>query len=216
MKIEDLDAENRGAGGGVFQDFLLELHTAKSDLVASLFESGRDLELAVGGAHDLDQIVIGDGVAGLPVENIVEAALSAALVTKALEEQQGVGNAPSSIGVNVDEPLVLGGYLIGLTVPLEEAFFEEVRLLDEGGLDLEAGRHDGLTDRFAELCDDDLLCLIDDEEGATDRGDCKQNEYGDQEERYLFHGFTSVPPNWRSGKTPSKLLSSRILRSIAG
>ena len=86
------------------------------------------LERAVRAAHHLDQVVVGDDVARLAVDDVVEARLRAALVADALEEQQRVVDAPAGVGVDPDVLLVLGRDLVRVAVPLEPALVEGVHV----------------------------------------------------------------------------------------
>ena len=119
------------------------------------------LGIAVGAADQLDQVVARDGVAGLSVEDVVEAGLRAALVAQALEEEQRVGDPPAGVGVDPDEPLVPGRHLVGVAVPFQEPLLEDVGPLDERNLEVQAGRDHRIADRLAELRQDDLLGLAD-------------------------------------------------------
>ena len=73
-----------------------ELDLGSPDSLVRLAQLLADRELAVGAAHDLDQVVLGDRVARLAVEDVVEPRLGAALVAQALEELERVGDAASA------------------------------------------------------------------------------------------------------------------------
>ena len=106
-----------------------------------------DLEGAVARAHHLDQVEGGDGVAGLAVHDVVEAALGAALVAHGLVEAQRVGDPPAGVGVDPDVLLVPGRDLGGVAVVLEPALVEAVDVLDERHLQVQAGRLDEAAHR---------------------------------------------------------------------
>jgi hypothetical protein len=162
--VEDLDPQVPGPRPGGRENLLAELVSPEIDLlerVLLLRERGVHLRLPIGGPDDLHQRVVGHGVAGLAVEDVVQPALGSALVAQPLEEEQRVGDPPAGHGVDEDEALVAGGQLVGLAVPLEEALVEAVDLLDEGELEVQARLVDGVADRLTELGDDHLLGLVD-------------------------------------------------------
>jgi hypothetical protein len=57
-------------------------------------------ELAVGAADHLDDLVIGDGVAGLAIQDVIQPRMGTSFVPQALEEQQGVGDLPTGVSVH--------------------------------------------------------------------------------------------------------------------
>ena len=111
------------------------------DVQDHLFLLGLDRNvgpIAVAVAHQFDEVVPGDGVARLAVEDVVEPRLGAALVAQPLEEPQRIDDAPARVGVDPDEPLVLRRNLVGIAVPFEEPLVEVVGLLDERQLEVQA------------------------------------------------------------------------------
>ena len=161
--VQDLDAEVAGPGLCGLQDLLSDGRPPFLDrLQHRRLLAGLDDRLVgrpVGAPDQLDQVVAGDRVARLAVEDVVEPRLRGALVAQPLQELQRIDDAPAGVGVHPDEPLVLGRHLVGAPVPLEEALVEEVRGLDERHLEVQARRLDRAADRVAELRDDDLLGL---------------------------------------------------------
>ena len=103
--------------------------------------------------------MLGDGVAGLAAENVVQPGLGAALVVQPQEILQRVGDPPASIHIDRDVKLVLGRHVRRTAVPFENPLVDRVDLLDERQLELQTGGRDRLTDRLAELGDDRLLDL---------------------------------------------------------
>ena len=125
-----------------------------------------DNGLALPRADDLDEIVRGDNNPSLAVENVVEPLLGTGLVPHFLEEQLGIHDAPTCVGVDEDEQLVLGGHLVGIAIPLEVAFLKRMHFVDEWNSKIEAGfilvgTVDGTADNFTELGDKYLLGFID-------------------------------------------------------
>ena len=113
----------------------------------------------LGGADDLDQLMLGDGVAGFAAENVVEARLGTALVAQPQKVLQGIGDPPAGEEVDRDVELVLGRHVGRIAVPFENPLVDRIDLLDERDLELEAGRGHRRADRLAELGDDHLLDL---------------------------------------------------------
>ncbi len=130
----------------------------------------------------------GDDVAGFGAEDVVEAGLGAAFVAELLVEFEGVADAPAAEGVDDDVDFVFGGHAGGGAVPLEDAFFEAVDALDEGGFEVEAGLDDGVAHGLAELGDDDLLALGDGEEGGVEDEEGEDREEGGEGGEEGFHG----------------------------
>jgi hypothetical protein len=113
----------------------------------------------LGGADDLDQLVLGDRVAGLAAEDVVEAGLRTALVAQPQEVLQRIGDPPAREEVDRDVELVLGRHVRRAAVPLQHPLVDRIDVLDEGQLELQAGGRDRLADGLAELGDDHLLDL---------------------------------------------------------
>jgi hypothetical protein len=86
----------------------------------------------LGGADDLDQLVLGHRVAGLAAEDVVQPRLGAALVAQPQEVLQGIDDAPAGEEVDRDVELVLGGHVRRVAVPLQDPLVDGVHLLDEG------------------------------------------------------------------------------------
>ena len=99
----------------------------------------------------------GDDVAGLAVDDVVEARLGAALVAQSLEEEQGIGDAPARVGLDADVLLIARRHLVGVAVPFQPALFENVGLLGKRRLEVQAGLGNRLAHGFTELGDDDLF-----------------------------------------------------------
>ncbi len=157
----------------------------------------------LGGADDLDQLVLGDGVAGLAAEDVVQAGLGAAFVAQPQEVLQGIGDAPAREEVDRDVELVLGRHVRRTAVPLENALVDRIDLLDEGHLDLEAGGGHGIADRLAELGDDHLLDLAHRVERAC--SDCGQQR-DDSEDAIMIRFMACLP------SAESRFSSGRMLR----
>ena len=130
----------------------------------------------LGGANDLDQLMLGDGVAGLAAENVVQAGLGTAFIPQPQKVLEGIDDPPACKEVDRDVQLVLGRHIGRAAVPLEDTLVDAVDVLDEGHLELEAGRRHGGADRSAELGDDRLLDLADGVERAH------QDEHGGPEQ----------------------------------
>jgi hypothetical protein len=94
------------------------------------------LKLAVGCAHELDQVVGGDDVARLPVHDVVQPALRAALVADRREVLERFGDAPARIDVDPDVLLVARRDLALVAVELQPALVETVHRPDEGNLEV--------------------------------------------------------------------------------
>lgn len=122
------------------------------------------------GADDFDEFVTSDGVAGFAAEDVFKTGFGAASVAEADEEQFGVGDAPACEGAEADVGFVFGGDFDGLTVPVEETFFQSVDGLHRG-FEFEARSGDGVADDFAKLGNDDVFCFVDDVEATTQDGD---------------------------------------------
>ena len=119
------------------------------------------------GADDLFEIVRRDDVPRRAVENVIESHHGKFLVLQILVEHLGVRDTPSRVSVDVDEPLVLGGHLVGSAVPLEVAFLKLVHFGDEWNSKIEAGfilarAVVGAADDIAKPGDKNLFCFIDD------------------------------------------------------
>ena len=197
--------------GGLLQDLRGDLLAPGLDLGhrlgrADSLELLGDLEVAVAGADDLDQVERGHGVAGLAVDDVVEAALAAALVVHRLVEAQRVGDPPAGVGVDPDVLLVLGRDLVGVAVVLQPALVEAVHDLDERELEVQARGADEPADGAAELREDRLLGLAQ-RCRRTRAARRARDGHGDRPAAAL-HGFTSFrsPSSWSSGRTPLALL----------
>src|ERR1700730_11740088 len=88
----------------------------------------------LGGADDLDQLVLGDGVTGLAAQNIVQAGLSTALIVQPQKVLERIYNPPAGEEVDRDVELVLGRHIGRIAVPLENSLVDKVNVLDEGHL----------------------------------------------------------------------------------
>src|SRR5882757_7818304 len=119
--------------------------------------------------------MFGDRVAGLAAENVVQAGLGTAFIVQAQEGLEGIDNPPAREQVDRDVKLVLGWHIGRIAVPLKNPLVEQVDVLNEGNLELQAGARHGITDRFAELRDNRLLdfahCI-----NRTDRNEQRDNE----------------------------------------
>ena len=176
-------------------------------------EEGRLLaqfEFAVRGPDDLDQIVVGDDVPGLAVDDVVQPRLAAPFIPDPLEKDQRIADPPPAIGVHPDVFLVLRRDLVRVAVPFEPALLEIIGFLDEGGLHVQTGLGHGPADRLAELGDDDLVHLGDDVDGVD-----KDEEHDEPEPDKdgvpgrCLHFFTSSP-RLSKGRTPFWLWSMMI------
>jgi ribosomal protein L35 len=146
---------------------------------ASVNSASRKRHAILGRADDLDQLVLGDRIAGLAAQDVVEARLGTAFVAQSQEILQWIGNPPAGEEIDRDVELVLGRHVRGTAVPLEHPFVDRIDLLDKGHLDLQTGGGHGFTDRLAELGDDHLLDFADridrtHREVGTDRDNAKR------------------------------------------
>ena len=114
-----------------------------------------------GGADNFNQFVFRDRVACFTSQNVVQARLSTAFVTKPKEILFGVHDAPPGKGVDLDIGLILGRHFVGLAVPGKNASFNGVDLLDEWDLEVQTGTGHGVTHGFAELRNDGLFGFMD-------------------------------------------------------
>ena len=197
----DLDVDQLDAVVGhhvlhAFEDHAGDLVPPQRDLAHGLgFHDVLDLlgflEGAVGGAHDLDEIVAGNHVARFTVDDVVQPRLGAALVAQALEEQQGVGDAPARVGLHADVLLVTGGHLVGVSVPFQPALVEHIGFLRERHLHMQARLGNRLAHGLAELGDDDLFGFGDRVQRRRERDDSQQREGGRDQKRAGLHYFTS-------------------------
>src|SRR5205823_6003750 len=101
--------------------------------------------------HDLDQVVLGDGVARLAAEDVFEARLGAALIVQPHEIDLWIIDAPAREGIDVDVSLIPGRNSHGQSIPFQEALIDAVNLLDEWQLEMQAGFRDWIALRFAKL-----------------------------------------------------------------
>src|SRR5207253_1234562 len=84
----------------------------------------RDLPALLVCSHDLDQVVLGDGIARLAAENVLEARLGASLIVQPDEIDLGIIDAPAREGIDVDVSLVSGRNSHGQSVPFQEALID--------------------------------------------------------------------------------------------
>jgi hypothetical protein len=166
-------------------------------------------ELAVAAAHHLDQVVVGDHVAGLTIEDVVEPGLRSLLAAQPLVVLEWIGDPPASVGVDVDEPLVPSRHLIGVTIPFQEAVVKVSGLLNEGELELQSRCDDRFASRLPELEDHHLLGLADDVERSADDRQAEQHHDADNDDQCVLHGFTPGVSG-SSGRIPLRLSSSTI------
>ncbi len=121
------------------------------------------------------QIMICNIVAGLPVEYVRQPRQGPPFVGQPLEELQRIGYVPAGICLNENKFLILGRYLIGITIPLHEPFFKIINLLDKRDLQFQTRSGFGLTNRFPELRYNNLFGLPDLENRIQDNNQgCKQ------------------------------------------
>ena len=213
-EVEDLDPQIQGARlcrrqhlrlerAPSLLDPVLPLGLALSgDLLSDLLGDG---ELPVAGPDHLDEVVLGDHVAGLAVEDVVEPGLSTLLRAQPLEVLERVGDPPARISVDVDEPLVTRRHLIRVAIPFQEALVEVVGYLDEGFLELQSGFGDRLAFRLTELGDHDLLGLVDDVHAAGCAQQAQHHDDTYNDGQWLSHSFTSWEVSGSSGRMPSRL-----------
>ena len=104
--------------------------------------------------------MIGDGVTGFAVQNIIQTGLRPALIAYALEEKQRIGNAPAGIGIHPDKTFVGGWNLIGVAVPFQKTFFKKMSVIQKRKLKMDARTNNGVAARFSETGDDYLLSFV--------------------------------------------------------
>ena len=121
--------------------------------------------------------MLGDGVARLGPEDVIEAGLGGALVAQFFKESQRIDDFPAGVGVDDDIRFILRRHLGGTAVPFEDAAVKGVDLLEEGDFELKSGFNDRFADEFTELGHDDLIGFLDGVNRA--RGDEKKDEESD-------------------------------------
>ena len=161
--------------------------------------------------------MLGDSVAGLAAQDIVEAGLSTAFVVQPQEVLERIHNPPAGEQVDRDVELVLGWHIGRTAVPFENALVDEVDVLDEGHLDFQTGGRHRIADRPAELGDDRLLDFAHriDRAHRKVHPDAQGRQDGDQPDP--GHGR---PPLWESrssnGRMPRVCSSTMILERMPG
>ena len=160
--------------------------------VARLDGGGHEVGGPVGTADDLDQVVLVDQVAHRAVEDVAQQGHRPPFGAHGLEETQRVDDAPARRVVHVDEGLVVGRDLVGITVPDKDALVEILHLLDDRQLELETGSEDRLAHRPAELGDDRLLALAQDVETVPDGDSGHGDEADEKKAENIVHAFLSV------------------------
>jgi hypothetical protein len=83
--------------------------------------------------------VLGDGVARLAAEDVVEARLRAALVAQPQEVLQRIGDPPAREQVDGDVELVLGRHVGRVAVPLQHPLVDGLTVWTKGSLSLRPG-----------------------------------------------------------------------------
>ncbi len=147
-----------------------------------------------------------------------------ALVAQGLEEQQGIHDAVARKRVD-HEPLLVGGdHFLARSVDVENALIEELHVLNERNLVLQARVGDDAL-RLAEFEHQRLLGLAHGEqrEVGDERGDAEDNRK--DREGAAVHGCVSCGSAWeglvvnsesgRNGTTPGPALSSTITLSAS-
>ena len=86
----------------------------------------------LGGADDLDQLMLGDGISGLAPQDVVQAGLSTAFIAQSQEVLEGLGDPPAGEEIDRDVELVLGRHVRRVAVPLENPLVDRIDVLDEG------------------------------------------------------------------------------------
>src|SRR6266545_7786911 len=131
---------------GQFHYFTLNGGAAQRNREQHVALAGVRIELRVGdgfpvlgGADNLDQVVLGHSVADLAADDVVEAGERASLITQSGEELQRVADAPAAERVHDYVELVARGHLTGAAVPFENAFVDAVDRLNEGQLGMHSG-----------------------------------------------------------------------------
>ena len=159
--------------------------------------------------------MLGDRVAGLAAQNVVEARLRTAFIAQPKEILEWIRNPPPREQIDGYVELVLGGHIRRGAVPLENPLVDRVDVLDEGHLELQPGRSHRFTDGFAELGDDHLLDFVHGIDRA--RRDVRPEDQNHHDGYDLVHGRA---PCWESrfssGRMPCDCSSTMIVELIAG
>ena len=131
-------------------------------LLLKVFQSDLcGVQLPVGISDHIDQLIRGDEIAHGRVDDVVQPADGIQPVVDGLEELDRVGDPPAGERVHPNERFVEGRNLPRLSVPFQDVFVKDVRLLNERQLELQPRVPDGLTDNPPELGDHHLFGLID-------------------------------------------------------
>src|SRR5690606_29397947 len=155
------------------------------------------VDLPIGRAHDLLELGAGDDVAHDGIEDVVEPRAGALLVAHRAQELQGIEDPPAGRRVDDDELAAESRDLADVAVPAEQALVEAAHLLDERNAPVQARLVDDAADRLAELHDDALLGLIDDE--GRVHHDEYQRDGGERRYREVLHRDLPVLRGERSG-----------------
>src|SRR5260221_5949738 len=152
-------------------------------------------------AHDLDQLVLGDRVANLAPENVLEPRLSAAFIAQADEELQRVLDAPAAKRIDVDVGLVLRRDADRRAVPFEETLVEAVDRLNERLLEVQPRLGDPRSHRPAKFRQHHLLGLLDRVKAARRRDERHEDDRCERRkaEAAAFHRRPSSGLSWSSG-----------------
>ena len=132
-------------------------------------------------AHDFDQVVLGNGIAGFAAQDVLEARLRAAFIFQTHEIGLGIVDPPARKGIDVNVGLVPGRDRDRLAVPFQEPLIDSIHLLDEGQLEMQSRVRDRLAHRFAELGHDHLLGLVHRVEAAENAAEQEQRS-GDRQQ----------------------------------
>src|SRR5690606_9736126 len=136
------------------------------------------------------------------------------------QERQRIRDAPARRGVDDHELPAERRDLADIAVPRQQSLVESPYFLDERHAPVQAGLRDHIADRFAELHDDALLGLVDDEGGIDADKEQSCQRYGGESEipaHCASSGSTircrSLPRMLRSGSTcPSSITKTEPMR----
>jgi hypothetical protein len=180
-------------------------------------ESVAQRHAILAGPDDLDQLVLGDRVARLATEDVVEAGLRRAFIAEPQEVLEGIGDPPARKEIDRDVELVLGGHVRRIAVPLENPLVDRIDLLDEGNLELQAGGRHGLADRLSELGDDHLLDFAHHVDGAHREVDREAQDREDYDPLDLTHGCAPFwAPAFSNGRMLRASSSTMIFERMPG
>jgi hypothetical protein len=219
-EIKDPDTEIAGSPVSFLQDLRFDHPSSHCDAIQDLQRFHvvlHHLGCAVAAAHQVDQFVVGHGIARFTIEDIVQPGLTGTFIAQSDEELQWIGDLPTCVSVNYDELLVLGRHLVHVAIPFEVTLVEELGFLDERDLEMHARIRSRCSNRFTELGYNGLLRLVENEHCAEhdrqeDRTENKKDDVADAHVHFAF----SIAPMFNSGSTLLLFSSTMILLPTLG